>query len=387
MKQIIISIQYLLLYFIVFVMAISYHPAIVRASSAAGIESGTILSRYILVLFVLLFLVSLFRIPREKCSLINIYLLLSFLVFFFSLLIVARYDNREMFSSLRAILIAFASVIVGWTLDPSEKQIQRIVLVFGITVVFTGLMQVFTNIGGFVINNQYLTDNKNSLGAMLASASVSFLYVADNPSWKAMRAISLVLAILSLIIIITIRARSALLATFLVGVLFVALRYRHKGFSAIVFFFLLLLSILFIIPSGINDYLYASIFAGYQGDDVSSGRIGTYRVAIDFIMQNPFWGDVENRTQIPWIHNYPLLNVYQFGLLFSWPILLVYIYLLIHAIRFAFKQNNSFLQFGYTVFLIPFIISLFEPTFPFGPGTVTVYNFILLGISERKRKQ
>ncbi len=38
---------------------------------------------------------------------------------------------------------------------------------------------------------------------------------------------------------------------------------------------------------------------------------------------------------------------------------------------------------GYFALLIPFIISMAEPTYPFGPGTATVFNFILFGVALR----
>ena len=41
----------LILYVLLFVTAISYHPTIIRMSRAAGFENGTILSRYIILLF------------------------------------------------------------------------------------------------------------------------------------------------------------------------------------------------------------------------------------------------------------------------------------------------------------------------------------------------
>ena len=38
---------------------------------------------------------------------------------------------------------------------------------------------------------------------------------------------------------------------------------------------------------------------------------------------------------------------------------------------------------GYFALLIPFVISMAEPTYPFGPGTATVFNFILFGVALR----
>ncbi len=369
-------------------MAISNHPAIVSISAASEIERGTILSRYILIIFAVLFLISLFRIPQPLCPILKRFILYFFLIFTIGLFIYAIYNNQDMLSSLRMFLIVFASIFIGWTLTPSKHQLSILLLVFGGTVIYSGLMQITTNIGGFIIADLYLADNKNSLGAMLASAVIAFIFLWHNNRKSFFGICSVVLAIICIIILITIRARAAVIAAAIVSVFFLFTSSKSPKHVLLVFLIIPILLIIFhFLPPSLSDYIYSSFFAGSQGDDISSGRLGTYKLAFDYFVQNPFFGDVKNLTQIPWIHNFPLLHLYKYGLLFSWPVLVLYLTLLIYAIRYSLKKNRSLFYCGYMVLLIPFFISLLEPTFPFGPGTATVLNFILFGIAERFRAE
>lgn len=386
MSSIIRYIQNILLYGIVLLMAVSYHPVIVSASRGAGLESGTLLSRYILILFVALFVVSLPLMPRIRPRLLVSSVIWLFVIFFVGIFVSAIYNKHEMLSDLRSIAIVIASILVGWTVRVSRRQLSFILFIFGLTALFSGLSQVFSNIGGFQIEDQYLVDSKNSLGAMLATAGVAFLFLWKNLSIKTLRSVSLVCAIVGLVVIVTIRARSALLAVMIVSVIYIYYFSKNRRNTVMTFIFIAMaLSALILIPSDINEYLYNSIFSGTQADDVSSGRIGVYEAALQFLSQNILVGNIENNHHLPWIHNYLLLNLYEYGVFFSWPILCFYFYLLIHSIKYLIRTKVGFQYIGYTIVLIPYVISMLEPTFPFGPGTVTVINFILLGMTERAR--
>ena len=91
-------------------------------------------------------------------------------------------------------------------------------------------------------------------------------------------------------------------------------------------------------------------------------------------------------NQIGWVHNYLLWNIYRFGLLFSFPIIVLFFLIFFNSLKQSLKCSPDGREcFAYVCLLIPFLISLAEPTFPFGPGTVTLFNFILLGMAEQKK--
>ena len=116
--------------------------------------------------------------------------------------------------------------------------------------------------------------------------------------------------------------------------------------------------------------------------DFTSGRLDTYRDAVAIFLNNPLMGNIRQMEQIAWVHNYPLLKLSSFGLLFSWPVLLLYCYILWQVISRSFHYKES-VSFANLFLLVPFLISMAEPTFPFGPGTATVFNFILFGMADR----
>lgn len=386
MNSIIRWIQISLLYSVVFLMAVSYHPAVVGASRSVGLESGTLLSRYIFILFVALFAVSITRMPRIRAKFLLKSSVWLFVILIVGLIVSAVYNNQGMLLDLRSIAIILASILIGWASDLSHRQLSICLFIFGFTALFSGLSQVFSNIGGFVIEDQYLVDSKNSLGAMLATAELAFLFLWKSLKNKPLRLISFFCAIIGLMVIVTIRARASLLAVLIVAAVYIYYISKNKRTTVLTFITVaVVFSALILIPSDISQYLYNSIFSGTQGEDVSSGRVGVYEAALHYLSQNTLLGNVENNHHLPWIHNYVLLIVYEYGLLFSWPILTLYFYILFHSINYLIRTTVGFPYIGYSIILVPYVISLLEPTFPFGPGTVTVTNFILLGIAERTR--
>lgn len=385
--RIIQYVQYALLYMLLFLMPISYHPIIMRMSEAAGYESGTILSKYVLVLFAILFLVSVLRAPNSIPSLLSKYLGWTALIAFSGIVLYLFYQNNGLITILRTFFIVFASIYIGWTIKLDRKHLTWILMVFSLTTLFSGLMQVFINIGGFRIANLYLTDSKNSLGAMLASSVVAFLFIFIDQDKRKLRLFSMICAFLGIIIILTIRARAALLCVFLVGLYMLMYNPRRKKLLPWIIGggFALVVSSL-ILPFNLFDYMEQSVTAGAQGDDITSGRMHTYVSALNYFLSHPFIGDVRKETEIFWIHNFPLRYMYDYGLLFCWPVLGLYLYLIIFSFYRSSRTKLAYLYSGYTIMFIPYIISMLEPTFPFGPGTVTVFNFILLGSAERRFK-
>ena len=375
----------LILYVLLFVTAISYHPTIIRMSRAAGFENGTILSRYIILLFGAVTILSL-RVSTVKNSrLVRTYLVWLGIIGVAAGTVFAFFNNRIMLGDIRALVICLGAIFIGYTFRTDKRRLSLLILSFSATIVFSGLMQVLVNIGGFRIVGQYLADSKNSLGAMLAVASFSSFYLYTIWEDRIPKIAALGLAFLSFVIMVTIRARMAVVALAMAGLFYYYLLKRGRnilitliavGFAS---FLVLLLA-----PSSMVSYLDESFTAGSQGEDFTSGRLGTYLDAIAVLEQNPFTGNIRRDNQIGWVHNFPLLELYQYGMLFSWPILVLYLIILFRAIKRSIAvPARGFPCFAYVCLLIPFVISMGEPTFPFGPGTVTLFNFILLGAAAK----
>lgn len=389
MRKAVVFIKYFVLFILLVVMPMTYHPYVMGLTHALGFERGSVLSRYILSLFAILLMLSVVSTPSFKSRLSFRYLIYIVLTTITAIAIYAFWSNDLMFEDLRSILIVFAAILIGRSLHPTRTQMMVIMSLFSFAVLFAAFMQVRINIGGFRIEEQYLVDGKNRLGAMLASSSVSLLLLyydkKDGINHKlALNIFYLACFAISIVLIVTIRARAALLAIIVMLVLIIYLTKRKYFLLYMAILVPVVVLLLYFMPDYILNYVSDSISAGTQRRGLFSGRTETYKAAIQVIRNNPFLSDVKNNLpDIGWVHNYPLLKLYNYGLLFSWPLLGLYIYSFVHSLKesVANKIDDCFAG-GYTILIVPFMISLLEPTFPFGPGTVTVFNYILLGIAD-----
>lgn len=371
---------------LIILVGISYHPIIVDMSRAEQMTNGTILSRPIAFLFAgILGLVVLrngFKFLKSRFILTTIVMLVF--VGCFALITIALYNNATMFGDVKSLVIVIGAMIIGRSMNPHRRYIYLLIISFCATVLFSGLMQVLINIGGFVIADQYLADAKNSLGALLATASVSLLFLYKNAtSNPILRVISIAGVFLGLLVILIIRARMAFLTVALVFLFYFLLRFRKKNILSIGIFALFgFVAGYFLLNNSVFEFISESFTAGTQGDNFTSGRLETYREALSYFVAHPFLGNIDKAAKIGWVHNYPLLKLTSYGIIFSIPILVIYFYMAWSIISNA-RKTSGFCLAASLVLLVPFIISMAEPTFPFGPGTATFYNFLLFGQGEK----
>lgn len=368
---------------LIVLLAASNHPTIVQMSRSAGIIVGSILSRYIIFVYALLFLCCFQLKELTKSKYIVWTLIMLLLLGLYALLANALYSNDEMFGDIRAIGICVAAISVGWMMVLDYKHYLFLIVAFSLITTFVGLSQVFVNIGGFVIEDSLLTDNKNSLGVMLATSAFILCQLYSNSRrGDRFRILLPFIVVLLFVIMLTTRVRSAILI--FVFMLFFSL-FEHKKrseFGIYLIISVVVVALIFVfMPSGIREFIYDS-FMQNSGGDITSGRMARNQAGISFLQEHFLTGSLGVDSDIKQVHNYPLNRLCAYGLLFSFPVLLIYIYLLFADIRGIIKSNaHDNWNIGYYSLLIPFINSLSEPTLPFGPGTATVFNFILFGIS------
>lgn len=376
--------------FLVFLLVLHSHPYIVELTRNAGIEKGSIISPFINLLFVFLFIISFnFKsIIRNKVTNRCFFLLACITLLFIVPYLFAIDVN--VISEVRQLIIPLFGIIIGWQLNIDERKLRFALLLFITLTLFVALSQVYTNIGGFIIDAQYKTDNKNTIGVIIATSIILSFLLLLNPSSDKKQKIIIVGLILFLITsILTIRARAATLISimFILFILFKKFNSRNVilGVLGVSFFVLL---VVFILPDNAQNFIIDS-FTLNQGDDITSDRMNRNQAAIDFLSNNLLLGNLKNTaSNVGWVHNYPLLKLFEYGLFVSFPILLLYFYLLFTLIKGTFEKNIfNIYNVGFLILLIPFGISMAEPTLPFGPGTSTVFNFILFGISLRYNYQ
>ena len=380
------NVKYIVLCLLLFLMAISYHPYFFGDINAEVDVGNRVLSLPIYVVFGILVLLSLFTIRRINTKLFRVSIISLLIILVVAELLFAFIDNSTMISDVRAWIMVIGSIVIGKSMEISKRQLVILISIYGLTALFSGIMQVYQNIGGFIIVDQYLANSKNSLGAIIATVVISFIYLALY-SKKTWRIFYYVLAVLGVAIVLTIRARASFLALSLVAVIVFMKPTRSKGIGwtmAVISIFILALILL---PDGISNYVIDSITAGRERSDISSGRMEVYQGALAILKNNPFFGNTFGQQQIGWVHNYLLLKLSNFGLIFAWPLLAYYFYLLLYCIKNMWNKTHlskGFFIFshGFALLLVLFVISMLEPTFPFAPGTAVAFNFIMLGLAD-----
>ena len=374
---------------LVFLITISSHPFVTDISDSEGIQSGTFLSRYIILVFGALFVLTFnyfnFKSYFKSKTLIVSWIALV-LIFLYYLITASFFGTKNMMEDGRAILISVAAIMIGWEMNLDKKQLYFILLAFAGLTLYVGLMQIIMNIGGFEILDQYESDNKNALGAMLSVSAIIFLFVGLNLKkigWLRFVFLGVVLA--TIIVLLTIRARTATLSCGLMLLYIFYERFKKRYFWA---FFIggiaLVIILYYFMPQFIKDYVYDSFYQNYENDDITTDRLNRLIAGIRFLSQHFWLGNLNAYTTLAWIHNYPLEKMYKYGFIFSLPILFIYLFLLVIAVIKSVKtDNHNIYNIGYYLLLTPYIISMAEPTFPFGPGTANVFNFIMFGIALR----
>lgn len=379
------KLRYGLLLLLIALLTLAFHPSIIDAGKKAELQSGNILSPYIVMAFLALFVICFNLEGILKNKTIRISLLISLFIYLNYLIVVSIFGKRAMMGDLRSIGICLVATMIGWQLDLDKKRYIVALLVFAGMITLMGLFQVTMNVGGFEILDQSQVEGKNSMGVLLATASVIYLFFGLNEKSKPfVKILFFALIVFVIVILLTIRARAATLTSAILILYVLYDRYKGRDFFFYLILGLFLMVVVYLfLPASVKDYVIDS-FVQNQGNDITSGRMVRNRAALQFISDHLFFGNLNVGVEMDWIHNFPLNKLFQFGIVFAFPILLLYIYLLLKSVVHTMKCNNrNNYNIGYFALLVPFVVSMAEPTLPFGPGTATVFNFILFGMAIR----
>jgi O-antigen ligase len=132
--------------------------------------------------------------------------------------------------------------------------------------------------------------------------------------------------------------------------------------------------------------IFSSSLYKNREEDLLTGRGSINNYALSFFERNPLFGSLsEDMDMTSLVHNFLLRQLASFGIIGSFPIVLLYIYMLFYIVKVSLKSSVNITNIGFFFFLLQLIISLVEPTFPFAPGTGVVFSYILLGYSLYQR--
>lgn len=377
-------VAYGLLLFLSLAVSMSCLP-LMEVKQVAGMSLAGLWHKLIVAVFISLLLLSLIG---EKPVLPPFFKTIAWL---FALLLLvwlaigAFFPAKDFGDEVRTVFISLSAVWLGWRMKLDECRLKLLVGVFSAGMVTVGLLVVFTQGSGFSIT-EYFADRKNSLGPMLATAAVLCMgMVVDAKGKRALPVVlwGLALSALSVLLILTIRARAALLAVAMVLSLMLFRRFKSRYTVLSVWAAILLLVVVFMLmPHSVKQYVHQSLFMGFTMGDISSGRMDRNYQAMSIWAQNPLLGQLVNAKEIDVVHNYPLWQLFRFGLLGAFPLLLVYVLLIVKDIKELLALRAvSVTTVGYYALLIGFVVSFFEYAFPFGPGTSVVLSFIFFGVA------
>ena len=390
MKKLRIVLTFLLLIMLV----LYYHPLFLGGLNAEA--NSNILSKPIQILTVVVFALSL-RTNILANQFIRLFII-TFLLLNFQLLFFDVLNFYDVYSYLRSfLLIPLIAVIIGYNMNADKKMLVYFLTTYIVMTIVVGVSQVLWGVGGFSIENTFIS-GKNSFGCILATSfflSVIFLFSSKN---KKTLCLSLGSCLLLFVILLTVRTRTATLASVCLMLFYSYFKVKKIELSRKIKINLLALSVFFLVfvlfryaytgilfTDSIDNYIYASFFQNHESD-FTSGRLNLVHTAVEILEESPFWGRLTLKVaNYYWIHNFFFKILSDLGIFGGIIILAFYFFIPIFCLRkIILSKYITLANCGYFVILVPYFISLAEPTFPFSPGTPVFLPFMMLGIALKR---
>ena len=300
------------------------------------------------------------------------------------------WDTTEYFGESKNVMIALAFMLIGYNARLKNNELLIILISYSAMMLYCVYCQIINNIGGFIIADTYMQYGKNTLGVMTSSSCVAMSVVAISLNRKYCKICLWGIALLLLFFTVTIRARAAFIVTIFLVSYIIYRKFRDnnnlKSLIVVVFIGLMLGGVFLGIIQNLWEYIFDS-FTQNQGSDLTSGRMSRNIFALEIIAESPLFGNLITNYTYEWIHNYVLRQVSSYGILGSLPLMTLYISIVVFTIKNVIKRRLTLSTLGYFILMVPIIISLEEPTFPYAPGTGTIFPFVLMGYSLFKQKE
>lgn len=373
-----------LLYITSCLIPLNYHPIFFNEKGEHIGHIGDITA--VILLFIVITSFQKFK-DTLKASFIKNYFIL-FVIISIEVSLCSLLGLNIKLSEIRELAIPLLIIIIGYNSPLKSNTIKIISYIFIVSTLFIGFEQIRINIGGFIIDDTYKTSAKNSIGPILALGGVCSMWYAFSEKKKSTKVLLLIAAILFFIEILTIRARLATLAYAAVLLYIMILKYRsltpYYKSKCLIFIILSLIAAGLIFSQQLNnvkDFVFNSFFQNKESD-ILSGRENAYAIAFQHLSSHPILGNLVTDIKIPWVHNYLLLKFSNFGYIGGLPFAILYLYLIVYTAKMLIKTkylSNSI--YGFVLLCIPLIVSIGEPTFPYGPGTANFLPYLILGFN------
>ncbi len=284
------------------------------------------------------------------------------------------------------IVIAFLCITIGMNLNSDLKQWSNICYYFTIGLIAMCVANCLYYAKGLYIPEYYMfNEGKNQVGGMMAIAGAACYFIGIKD--KSQRTPFFVLFLLTLLMLLLIRARSACFAL-LACAIFLSVKdldWKFRWNIKTVISLLCILLIGYIIYNAfLANELHTFMLGGKTSgniNEISSNRAIRNHQALNHLLNDPITINQTKEPDIPLIHNYILLRLVRYRI-WSFPLVGFYLYFGLKTLCQLFRSRKTDLRdIGYVACTIPLIISFVEPNFPYGPGSVQVLAFLLLGAS------
>lgn len=327
---------------------------------------------------------------RDKRSpYLNYYFVILYLSLMFCL-IISPFKGEIVLDPFLQIAFPLVVLIIGFKNNLSKKQINNLVLKYMILVTILGLFVIFFYGSGFQITTHYFFASKNQVGPFIGSVAVMsvILLLSKSNGIKVNTFFLIALFIINLTSLLVIRNRSGLVALGICLIVFFISRIKiKKRFKKSVFLLVPLYLLTFTIIlqtnllSPIFNLIEQSFFLNYNPSSLnsaSSGRTDVYLNVLKFLDTSPFFGELQDSSNIIDIpHNFLLYLWLRFGILGMLPVTVFYISLWVYVfVKTVFYKTTDISLY---LLLFMLVISMFEYSYPFSPLTTVSFTWFLLG--------
>ena len=294
-------------------------------------------------------------------------------------------------------IVPFGILIIALSNQYHQKDLLILLWIFSISNVTMGLINIFYYGEGFNITGSYLVPEKNQIGPMIGYSIIIFLYFINGYKKLWLKLISIGLVLFSLLILLAIRNRSAIVGVSLM-IAFIILYFIYLGIKKllqnnkkeVLITFGMILFVTFVglqleVIQALIERVWLSITYNRVITDLNSLSSGRYQLILDsfiWIKEYPFFGfiGIETLPISEYTHVYVLHSVMQYGILGSLPFIIFYLIIILTAFRILLSiQRNTINILVFMILFVSFVISLLEYSYPYGPGVSQFILWFLLG--------
>lgn len=375
MNRMLENIKRNLLYLVIILVAVSYYPPLYSVES---IYSAMRLGLYAIVIFLVAFTFSFKSLLKNGLlkagGIVILLILLEFLIFY-------AFGLRFEFSDVWQLIIVLLCISIGFNLkNIGENRVNQLLQLYAAIGVCVGLISFNFYKDAISELNVYAVEGKNQLGLIISSAAAVALYLGISLPKLSKQWIFRLFFLFGMVILLLMGARSAFAAllAFASVLLYKALTRKQRIWCGVILIIILACSF---------DFLFTMLIGNHDVTDlnsISTGRLERNMLGIAYINEYFWEGELYHASNIPWIHNYLILRLVRYGI-WSFLFLFFYFYLFVGMVRNIIRTRRQVKleNIGFFLLIVPYFISLLEPSAPFGPGSNVFMLYIILGITMR----